>query len=121
LNQLKPDQIENISIEKIDSEKSKQLAIQKFVSKLSMDYLHWNKRICKKLKDAKINKQRRGNHADIMEAKKLCKEVMAEITEDQPHYNTCRLLYVIWREGLCGTQCLRKYASVLPNCSYWRV
>jgi hypothetical protein len=39
LNQLKPDQIENISIEKIDSiEKSKQLAIQKFVSKLSMDY-----------------------------------------------------------------------------------
>jgi hypothetical protein len=31
LNQLKPDQIENISIEKIDSvEKSKQLAIQNF-------------------------------------------------------------------------------------------
>jgi hypothetical protein len=26
------------------------------------------------------------------------KEVMAEITEDQPHYNTCRLLYVIWKK-----------------------
>jgi hypothetical protein len=33
-----------------------------------MNYLHWNKRICKNKKDAKINKQRRGNHADIMEA-----------------------------------------------------
>jgi hypothetical protein len=29
------------------------------------------KRICKKNKRCKINKQRRGNHADIMEAKKL--------------------------------------------------
>jgi hypothetical protein len=49
LNQLKPDQIENISIEKIDVvEKSKQLAIQNLVSKLSMELSTLKQRICKK-------------------------------------------------------------------------
>jgi hypothetical protein len=46
LNQLKPDQIENISIEKIDSVGEKH-NIQN-LSKLSMELSTLNKRICKK-------------------------------------------------------------------------